>query len=85
VSLRPELGLHGLIKFLNYSGEELGQGVICLPDPGNKILELSVNVKLTLGGTLRGKMQCKAIVEQIDFTAALMASPGKGAQGPNAV
>lgn len=71
VCVRPELGLHALIKFCNVHNEDLGQGVICLPDPGNRILELAVNTTLTLGGTLRGKLTCKAIIEQIDFTAAL--------------
>jgi hypothetical protein len=72
VPARPELGLHALVKFNNLSGEDLGQGVICLPDPGNKIMELAVNVRLTLGGTLRGKFSAKAVIEQIDFTSALM-------------
>lgn len=93
---RPELGLHALVKFNSVLGDELGQGVICLPDPGNRIIEMSVDVKLAVGGTLRGKMKAKVMVEQIDFTSALMtegsrsaatgagAGVGAGAGGPTA-
>ncbi len=53
-------------------GDELGQGVICLPDPGNKIIGMEVDIKLSVGGTLRGKMRAQVAVEQIDFTSALL-------------
>jgi hypothetical protein len=69
---RPELGLHALVKFCTVLGEELGQGVISLPDPGNRILKLGVEIPLSVGGTLRGKMTAKVVIEQIDFSAALL-------------
>ena len=69
---RPELGLHALVKFQTVLGEELGQGVISLPDPGNRILALAVEIPLSVGGTLRGRMTARVVVEQIDFSQALL-------------
>lgn len=69
---RPELGLHAAIRFSTVLGEEMGQGVICLPDPGSKVINMQVDVKLTVGGTLRGKMHAKVLVEQLDFSSALL-------------
>jgi hypothetical protein len=69
-------------------GDELGQGVICLPDPGNRIIGMEVDIKLAVGGTLRGSMKAKVKVEQIDFTAALLSETSRArpaaAGGPTA-
>lgn len=81
---RPELGMHALVKFNSVLGDELGQGVICLPDPGNRIIEMTVDIKLAVGGTLRGKMRAKVMVEQIDFTSALMAEGSRSAAATGA-
>lgn len=81
---RPELGMHALVKFNSVLGDELGQGVICLPDPGNRIIEMTVDIKLAVGGTLRGKMRAKVVVEQIDFTSALMAEGSRSAAATGA-
>jgi hypothetical protein len=78
---RPELGLHALVKFNTVLGEELGQGVVCLPDPGNRILEMRVQIKLSVGGTLRGKMSAKVNLEQLDFSAALLSNSSAPAGG----
>ncbi len=79
---RPELGLHALVKFCTVLGEELGQGVISLPDPGNRILKLGVEIPLSVGGTLRGKMTAKVVIEQLDFSAVLLnGSRSQGAGG----
>lgn len=74
--------MHALIKFCNVHNEDLGQGVICLPDPGNRILELAVQTTLTLGGTLRGSLTCKATIEQIDFSSALTNPKGPAPRAP---
>lgn len=81
---RPELGVHALVKFTSVVGAEMGQGVICLPDPGNRIIEVSVDIKLAVGGTLLGKMRAKVVVEQIDFTSALMAEVSRSAAATGA-
>jgi hypothetical protein len=78
---RPELGLHALVKFQTVLGEELGQGVISLPDPGNRILALAVEIPLSVGGTLRGRMTARVVVEQIDFSQVLLNGPRSMAGG----